>query len=70
MTLSILTLNLHSYQEFKVAGDSIVERLRKHKPLFDSIATAIDQLDVDIVCLQEVAEAGTEPITTPYGGAQ
>ena len=67
MTFTILTLNLHSYQEFKARGDTVAERLQKHEPLFDRIATAITDLNVDVVCLQEVAEARTEPITTPYG---
>lgn len=69
MSFSILTLNLHSYQEFKTPGDTVAERLKKHEPLFDCIAAAISKLDVDVICLQEVAEAGTEPITTPYGQA-
>ena len=69
MTFTILTLNLHSYQEFKAKGDTVAERLQKHEPIFDHIATAIADLNVDVVCLQEVAEARTEPLTTPYGQA-
>ncbi len=69
MKFTILTLNLHSYQEFKAQGDTVAERLQKHEPLFNCIATAITDLNVDIVCLQEVAEARTEPLTKPYGQA-
>ena len=67
MTFSILTLNLHSYQENKTPGDTIAERVEKHDPLFDRIAAAISEHDVRVVCLQEVAEAGVKPVTTPYG---
>jgi maltose 6'-phosphate phosphatase len=42
--LKILTLNLHCYQE--------AEQLKK----FREIAKAIQELDIDIVCLQEVCE--------------
>ena len=69
MNFTILTLNLHSYQEFKSQGDTFAKRLQKHEPLFDRIATAITDLNVDVVCLQEVAEARTELLTTPYGQA-
>ena len=42
--LKILTLNLHCYQE-------------EHQDAkFSHIARAIDELDIDVVCLQEVAE--------------
>lgn len=69
MTLTILTLNLHSYQEFRVQGDTIAGRIEKHEPLFDRIAAAIIDLDVDVVCLQEVAEDRAEMLTKPYGQA-
>jgi maltose 6'-phosphate phosphatase len=42
--LKILTLNLHCYQE------------ENQDAKFSQIAKAIDDLDIDIVCLQEVAE--------------
>lgn len=42
--LKILTLNLHCYQE------------ENQDAKFSQIARAIDDLDIDIVCLQEVAE--------------
>ena len=69
MNFTILTLNLHSYQEHKTLEDTVLERLRKHEPLFDRIASAIIDLDIDVVCLQEVAEVRTESLTTPYGKA-
>ena len=42
--LKILTLNLHCYQE------------ENQDAKFSQIARAIDELDIDVVCLQEVAE--------------
>lgn len=62
--LSVLTLNLHTYQEFKTPGKNEADltehdarqRVVQHKPLFNKIAQAITQLDADVVCLQEVAE--------------
>ncbi|MBK6971698.1 MAG: endonuclease/exonuclease/phosphatase family protein [Sterolibacteriaceae bacterium] len=42
--LKILTLNLHCYQE------------EDQDAKFSQIARAIDELDIDLVCLQEVAE--------------
>ncbi|MCA9926078.1 MAG: endonuclease/exonuclease/phosphatase family protein [Anaerolineales bacterium] len=67
MTFSMLTLNLHAYQEGKQAGDTIAARIRSNVPLFDRIAAAITGLDVDVICLQEVAEWRGEPETVPYG---
>ncbi|UCC51724.1 MAG: hypothetical protein JSV68_21870 [Anaerolineaceae bacterium] len=69
MVFTILALNLHSYQEMKIEGDSISERLQWHGPLFDRVAAAISDLNVDVVCLQEVAEASTDPPSNPYGQA-
>ena len=62
--LTVLSVNLHSYQEFGTAGVAESEltdtqarkRVEQHGPLFDRIAAAIDELDPDLVCLQEVAE--------------
>jgi endonuclease/exonuclease/phosphatase family metal-dependent hydrolase len=42
-------------------------RKEKHAPLFDRIASAIIDLDADVVCFQEVGEARIELLTTPYG---
>ncbi len=66
---TILTLNLHSYQEGKGVGDSIAERIQNHAPIFDCIAAAITDLNVDVICLQEVAEWRGDPETVPYGQA-
>ena len=49
-TLKVLTLNLHCYQE------------ENQQEKFSTIAKAINDLDVDLVCLQEVAE--------PWNGGQ
>ncbi|MCA9934347.1 MAG: endonuclease/exonuclease/phosphatase family protein [Ardenticatenaceae bacterium] len=69
MAFGILTLNLHSYQEGKRDGDSIAERIRSHTPIFERIASTIIELDVDVVCLQEVGEWREELETRPYGQA-
>jgi len=62
--LSVLTLNLHTYQELRSEGvaeseltDELArERIDSYGPLFDRIADAINKLDPDIVCFQEVGE--------------
>jgi maltose 6'-phosphate phosphatase len=62
--LTVLTLNLHTYQEFRSEGaaeseltDELVrERIDSYGSLFDRIAAAINELDPDIVCFQEVGE--------------
>jgi len=62
--LTVLTLNLHTYQEFRSEGvpeseltDELArERINSYGPLFDRIANAIDEIDPDIVCFQEVGE--------------
>jgi len=61
---AVLTLNLHTYQEFR--GESVAEseltdelarqRIDSYAPLFDRIADGINQLDPDVVCFQEVGE--------------
>lgn len=61
---SVLTLNLHTYQELRSEGvaeadltDALArERIDSYDPLFDRIAHGISQLDPDIVCFQEVGE--------------
>jgi endonuclease/exonuclease/phosphatase family metal-dependent hydrolase len=67
--LLMLTLNLHAYQEFRAQNDTPEERIEKHEALFDKIAKAIETLDVDIICLQEVAEHSGNELTEPYGAA-
>ena len=62
--LTVLTLNLHTYQEIQTAGvpeselsdAQAKERVELYGPLFDRIANGINELDPDIVCLQEVGE--------------
>ena len=61
---TVLTLNLHTYQEFRSKGvaeseltDALArERIDAYGPLFDRIAEGINKLDPDIVCFQEVGE--------------
>ncbi|PCI64862.1 MAG: hypothetical protein COB38_12275 [Gammaproteobacteria bacterium] len=63
-TLSILTLNLHTYQEISTAGkkesdlnrNDALKRVSDYDPIFNTIAKGIDELDPDIICLQEVGE--------------
>ena len=62
--LAVLTLNLHTYQEFRSEGvaeseltDELAqERIELYGPLFDRIAAAITDLDPDVICFQEVGE--------------
>jgi len=61
---TVLTLNLHTYQEIRsesVAESQLSDRLARERivaygPLFDRIAKGINELDPDIVCFQEVGE--------------
>ena len=60
----VLTLNLHTYQEFrsedvaesKLTDESARERVVSYGPLFDRIADGINKLDPDVICFQEVGE--------------
>jgi maltose 6'-phosphate phosphatase len=60
----VLTLNLHTYQEFRSEGvaeselnDELAkQRIDSYGPLFDRIADGINQLDPDVICFQEVGE--------------
>ncbi len=62
--LTVLTLNLHTYQEIQTAGTNEPEltsemaqqRIERYGPIFDRIAAGIEELDPDIICLQEVGE--------------
>jgi maltose 6'-phosphate phosphatase len=62
--LTVLTLNLHTYQELRREGmaesaltDALAqERIDSYGPVFDRIAAAINDLDPDVVCFQEVGE--------------
>ncbi|MDH3612384.1 MAG: endonuclease/exonuclease/phosphatase family protein [Gammaproteobacteria bacterium] len=61
---TVLTLNLHTYQEIHSEGvaeseltDELArQRIDSYGPLFDRIADGITQLDPDVVCFQEVGE--------------
>ena len=67
--LSVLTLNLHTYQELETEGvaeanltaDLAKNRIESYGPVFERIAAGIRELDPDVICLQEVGEwAGPE----------
>lgn len=62
--LSVLTLNLHTYQELPSEGiddtaftDELAwQRVADYAPIFDRLAAGIESLAPDIICLQEVGE--------------
>jgi len=54
--IKVLTINLHSYQEMQQPYDTPQQRINRNKPILSRVAQAINDLDIDIVCLQEVAE--------------
>ena len=62
--VSVLTLNLHTYQEVQTVGvdeaelteELAAQRIRQYADIFDRIAAGIRTLDPDIICLQEVGE--------------
>ena len=63
-TLSVLTLNLHTYQEMRAddpqQADLTLEAAQQHieayGPILDRVAAGIAELDPDIICFQEVGE--------------
>jgi maltose 6'-phosphate phosphatase len=77
--LSVLTLNLHAYQQLRTEGvdeaqltdQQAAQRVRDYAPIFERIASGIDELDPDVICLQEVGEwAGgrrDEPASVSFG---
>lgn len=77
--LSVLTLNLHTYQELRSAEtaesdlteEMARQRIEAYAPIFDRIAAGINELDPDIVCFQEVGEwsgsAQAGPGATRFG---
>ena len=79
--LSVLTLNLHGYQELQTAGTAetdltfaqATERIERYDPILERIAAGIEALDPDIMCFQEVVEwAGTghgDPKAVEFGRA-
>lgn len=62
--LTIMSLNLHTYQELRAAGTTESEltdelarkRIEAYGLIFDRIAAGINELDPDIICFQEVGE--------------
>lgn len=70
---SVLTLNLHTYQELQSEGVAeseltdllAMERVERYGPIFDRIAFAINELDPDVVCLQEVGEWSGGNLSNP-----
>ncbi len=78
-TLSILTLNLHTYQQLQTEGveeseltdEQARQRVTDYAPIFDRIAAGMEGLNPDIVCLQEVGEwAGDAADDRPFGASQ
>ncbi|MGY6278228.1 endonuclease/exonuclease/phosphatase family protein [Methylomonas sp. MgM2] len=67
MELSLLTLNLHTYQQHPVHCP--FETMHYHEREVQIIAEAIAHLNIDVVCFQEVGEYLHDPITHPYGEA-
>jgi maltose 6'-phosphate phosphatase len=71
--LTVLTLNLHTYQEFRSEGvaesdltDELArERINSYGSLFDRIAEGIEKIDPDVVCFQEVGEWSGGNTETP-----
>lgn len=65
MELSLLTLNLHTYQQH--SRHCPFSTMHEHEREVGIIAQAIADLSVDVVCFQEVGEYLHDPITHPYG---
>lgn len=65
MELSILTLNLHTYQQH--SRHCCFETMHHHEREVQLIAEAIAHLNIDVICFQEVGEYMHDPIAHPYG---
>ncbi|WP_026601576.1 endonuclease/exonuclease/phosphatase family protein [Methylomonas sp. 11b] len=65
MQLSLLTLNLHTYQQHP--RHCCFDTMHQHEREVHIIAEAIAHLGMDVVCFQEVGEYLHDPITQPYG---
>jgi len=65
MEFSLLTLNLHTYQQHP--RHCSFETMHLHEREVRIIAEAMAHLRVDIACFQEVGEYLHDPITRPYG---
>ena len=65
MKLSLLTLNLHTYQQHP--RHCPFETMHLHEREARIIAEAIAHLRVDVICFQEVGEYLHDPISCTYG---
>lgn len=65
MELSLLTLNLHTYQQHP--RHCPFDTMHQHEREAQIIAEAIAHLEIDVICFQEVGEYLHDPITRPYG---
>lgn len=65
MIFSLLTLNLHTYQQHP--RQNCFETMHLHEREVHIIAEAIAQQNIDVICFQEVGEYRHDPITQPYG---
>lgn len=65
MEISLLTLNLHTYQQHP--RHCPFETMHHHEREVHIIAEAIAQQHIDIICFQEVGEYLHDPINHPYG---
>lgn len=65
MELSLLTLNLHTYQQHP--RHCCFETMHYHEREVHIIAEAIAHLNIDVICFQEVGEYMHDPIAYPYG---
>lgn len=65
MELSVLTLNLHTYQQHP--QHCPFDTMHRHEHEVHIIAEAIAHLDIDVVCFQEVGEYMHDPIAEAYG---
>ncbi|TAL42868.1 MAG: hypothetical protein EPN89_16800 [Methylovulum sp.] len=67
MKFSLLTLNLHTYQEHP--RHCAFDAMHQHEREVNIIAEAIAHLRIDVVCFQEVGEYMHDPVAVPYGEA-
>lgn len=65
MELSLLTLNLHTYQQHP--RHCPFEAMHWHEREVQIIAEAVAHLKIDVICFQEVGEYMHDPIAHPYG---
>lgn len=65
MELSLLTLNLHTYQQHP--RHCPFETMHRHEREVHIIAEAAAHQNIDVICFQEVGEYLHDPIGHPYG---